>query len=216
MADYELPKELEVEHSAGQLAHVAKSLTLTEIPSSVEELAQRLRDLGHSLVIHSFEYAGERSSGWLAKMSLDGQPCIVKFSGPATDDLYVVYSAGVQTERDGLALMTGYAPRLVAEVKVDGEIVAVFREYIERGSSLERELHEGKLSREIVLEKAQGIAVKLAESGLRLYDPCLDNIWVLEDGSVILIEGQCAVPSTDDFETTKAHNLKFAEAMIPD
>jgi hypothetical protein len=92
----------------------------------------------------------------------------------------------------------------------------VFREYIEQGVSLAAQFREGRLSRQEALEKASSIAVKLAESGLKLWDACLDNIWVLEDGSLILIEGQCATPCSDDFETIKANNLKFAEGMMPE
>lgn len=115
MSEIEEPKKAEVARSNGQLEHVTKTLTLLEIPNSVEELAEKLQALGNKVVIRDFEYAGERSSGWLARMSLDGAECIAKFSGPPTGDMFPVYSAGVQTERDGLALMTGYAPRLVAD-----------------------------------------------------------------------------------------------------
>jgi hypothetical protein len=195
---------------------MTRSIVLPEAPRSVEQLAENLRALGSTIELHDFEYAGERSSGYLALTSLDGVKCILKFSGDPEGEMHLVYQAGVQTERDGLALMSGYAPRLVAEVRVDGEVVAVFREFIENGTSLAIELAEQRLSKQDVLTRAQEIVQKLTDSGLKLYDPSLDNFWLLPNGSVILIEGQCAIQSDEDHEALKAHNFKMVEGALPD
>jgi hypothetical protein len=197
------------------LVHTTRVLVLPATPLSVEELAQHLGDLGCKIARHDFEYAGERSSGHLDLMSLDGVKCILKFSGDPEADMYIVYQAGVQTERDGLVLMSGYAPRLVAEVRVDGEVVAVFREFIEEGNSLAIELAEERLSKDDVLVRAEEVALKLTDSGLRLYDPSLDNFWLLPNGTVIIIDGQCAVPSDEDRDALRAHNMKIVEGALP-
>jgi len=128
--------------------------------------------------------------------------------------MFLVAATGVQQERDGLVLAQGMATPLVAEIRVEDQVVAVFRQFAE-GESLRDSVNAGKVSASEARRQAQELSEKLTDSGLFLWDCNSDNIWRRPDGAVVLLEGQCVIPSEDDRETLQRKNAEHFDVMFP-
>jgi hypothetical protein len=189
-------------------------MTLDTYPATFGELVTAVNALGHSLNVVPFEYSGERLFGHLERVLLNGKDCIAKYAGPETSEMFVVSANAVQQERDGLQLARGLATPLVAEVRVDGQVVAVFREYTE-GEPLKSAVKNELLDAEDARLQVENLVTELTKSGLHLWDCNPDNIWRRPDGTVVLLEGQCIVPSEMDQAALVEANTLMLNAMFP-
>lgn len=191
------------------------TIFLDKHPDSFEELVASLTTLGHTIEVVPFEHAGERTFGHLERVTFDGSDCIVKYVGPMSSDLYVASSVGVQQERDGLILARDVATRLIAEIRVDDQVVAVCREF-SHGESVRTAVKSDTITAADARAQVERLAKKLTDLGLWLWDPNLDNMWRRPDGAVVLLEGQCVVPSSDAPAELLAKNMLTVSRMLPE
>lgn len=207
--------DLNPEFFREKLEQPLHTIFLTQYPNTFEEMARDLRSFGNSIEIVPFEYSGERTFGHLERIRFNGTDCIVKYTGPQSDDMFVVAATGVQQERDGLVLARGLATPLIAEIRVEDQIVAIFRQFAE-GESLRDAVDAGKVSPSEARRQAQELVEKLTDSGLFLWDCNADNIWRRPDGAVVLLEGQCVVPSESEREVLQQKNTEHLNVMFPE
>jgi len=199
--------------SPEKLEQPVPAIFLTRYPDTFEEIVGDLRALGNAIEVIPFEYSGERTFGHLERARFNGIDCIVKYSGPQSSDLFIVAATGVQQERDGLVLARGMATPLIAEIRVDDQVVAIFRQFAE-GESLRDAVEAGKLSPSDARQKARDLVEKLTDSGLFLWDCNVDNIWRRPDGEVVLLEGQCVVPSEFEHEALRAKKYRASRCNV--
>lgn len=173
------------------------SITLDNYPASFDELVRAVNALGHRLEVVPFEHAGERTFGHLERVVLDDVDCVVRYAGSDQSEMFIVCATAVQQERDGLHLARGLATPLVAEIRVDGQVVAVFRAYAE-GESLPSAIKDGAIEPSEARAQVEKLVDDLTKSGLRLWDCNPENVWRRPDGTLMILEGQCVIPSTFD------------------
>jgi hypothetical protein len=196
------------------LEQPVQTIVFPRHPDTFDEIARNLQALGHSIEVVPFEHSGERLFGCLERVKFNGQHCIAKYIGPESSELFEIAARGIQQERDGLVLGKGLTTPIIAEIRVDDRVVAVFRGFTE-GESLRDSIDQGKVSVSDARASVQELVEKLTSSGLYLWDCNSANVWRRPDGAVILLEGQCLFPSEADHATLLAKNTEIANVMFP-
>ncbi len=209
------PPNTVVGRSERALCHAVTSIMFAQHPNTFEEIVSVLRKLGHEVEVIPFAHSGERTFGHLERLRFNGKECIAKYAGEESSEMFEVTALGVQQERDGLVLAQGMATPLVAELRVGERVVAVFREFSE-GESLSDSIKGARVgaaeARALVIELVQ----KLTAGGLWLWDCNPQNIWRRPDGTIMLLEGQCVVPSEDSPDQLRAVNMQQVDRMFPE
>jgi hypothetical protein len=196
------------------LEQPVQTIVFPRHPDTFHEIARNLQALGHSIEVVAFEHSGERLFGCLERVKFNDQDCIVKYIGPESSELFEVAARAIQQERDGLVLAKGLTTPLIAEIRVDDRVVAVFRGFTE-GETLREAIESEKVSSSDARASVQELVEKLTTSGLYLWDCNPANVWRRTDGAVILLEGQCLFPSEEDHATLLTKNSKVADLMFP-
>jgi len=196
------------------LEQPVQTIVFPSNPDTFDEIARNLQALGHSIEVVPFEYSGDRLFGCLERVKFNGQHCIVKYIGPESSELFEVAACGIQQERDGLVLAKGLTTPLIAEIRADDRVVAVFRGFTE-GEPLREAIEKGKVSFSDARAAVTELVEKLTSSRLYLWDCNPANVWRRPDGAIILLEGQCLFPSEEDHATLLAKNTEIANIMFP-
>lgn len=189
-------------------------LFLTQHPNTFDEIATSLRAQGHSIEVIPFEHSGERAFGYLERVRFNGLDCVAKYIGPESCEMFEIRARGVQQERDGLALTQGLSTPLVAEIRVDDQVVGIFRQFAE-GEPLRDAVASDKVTASEARAQVQELVTKLTASGLYLWDCNPSNIWRRPDGAVVLLEGQCVFPSDLAPTALLMQNMEIVDVMFP-
>jgi hypothetical protein len=190
------------------------TIFLTQHPNTIEEIANELRAQGHSIEVIPFEHSGERAFGYLERVKFNGLDCVAKYIGPESCEMFEIRARGVQQERDGLILTKGISTPLIAEIRVDDQVVGIFRQFAE-GESLRDAVASDKVTASEARVQVQELVTKLTASGLYLWDCNPSNIWRRPDGAVVLLEGQCVFPSDLNQAELLVRNMEIVDVMFP-
>lgn len=179
-------------------------------PTSVEELSIAMRAQGHTVELISMKNAGTRPFGVIGHIRIDGVECVAKIAGEHLPEDHPNYfeafirQGAIEREYDGLKAATGLTPKLIGEIVAQGQTVGVLRQFID-GMSLAEAIQSGQIEPGEALRKALELAQDIHDRGYRLWDCEPNNLWLKPDGEVILIEGDCIAPHTEEERNNPRH-----------
>lgn len=208
---------------AGQsMAQIRLRIEMEHSPASVEELMEAMRALGHDVEMVSMKNAGDRPFGVIGHIRVDSFECVAKLAGehlPEDHPNYLeafIRQGAIEQEYEGLKAATGLTPKLIGEIVAEGQTVGVLRQFID-GLPLADAIKGGQIEPREALRKAIELTQAINDRGYRLWDCEPNNLWLRPDGEVILIEGQCLTPQTDEQRNNPAQHeaqRKFVEEML--